>query len=171
MASRPLFARGGTLPFRPARRARWLAAVFVLLTPFAVSAFAVGAAAPSPLSTEFRVIVNASNPVRSLSREDVAAYFLRRRTSWPDGGPVAPVDLPAETAVRDTFSRQILHRTPGAVSAYWVQEIFAGRSEPPPVKNTDAAIVAYVSSTPGAIGYVAAAAVVNGTVHDVAVTP
>ncbi len=136
-----------------------------------MSAFAVGTTAPPHLSTEFRVIVNASNPVRSLSREDVAAFFLRRRTSWPGGGAVAPVDLPAETSVRDTFSRQILHRSPSAVSAYWVQEIFAGRSEPPPVKSSDAAVVAYVSSTPGAIGYVTATVTVNGMVHDVAVTP
>jgi ABC-type phosphate transport system substrate-binding protein len=112
--------------------------------------------------TEYRVIVNPANPIRSLTREDVAAYFLRRRTNWPQGPAVSPVDLAAETSVRDTFSREVLHRTPSAVSAYWVQQIFAGRSEPPPVKDSEAAVVEYVIHTPWAIGYVSVRSVTSG---------
>jgi len=107
-------------------------------------------------ATPYHVIVHSDNPLRELSRDQIAAYFLKRRTTWPNGAPVDPVDLPPDSRARFDFSREVLRRSPNDVSAYWIQEIFAGRTEPPEVKGSDAAVVAYVSSAPGAIGYVSA---------------
>jgi ABC-type phosphate transport system substrate-binding protein len=107
-------------------------------------------------AAEFVVIVNASNPLREISRAQVAAYFLKRRARWPDGNGVDPVDLPPDARARSAFSRDVLRRDPSDVSAFWVQEIFAGRAEPPEIRNSDAAVVAFISATPGAIGYVSA---------------
>jgi hypothetical protein len=109
-----------------------------------------------PPVAEYLVIINANNPLRELSRDQVAAYFLKRRARWPHGAGVDPVDLPPDSPARSAFSRDVLRRSPSDVSSYWVQEIFAGRSEPPEVKTSDAAVVSYVASTPGAIGYVSA---------------
>jgi hypothetical protein len=103
---------------------------------------------------DYFIIVNQGNPVKELSREKVAAYFLKRLASWPNGATVVPVDLPPDSPARGEFSRKILLKSTSAVSAYWIQEIFAGRSEPPEVKNSEAAVISYVAATPGAIGYV-----------------
>ena len=65
-----------------------------------------------------------------------------------------PVDLRPESEARKLFSLDVLRRSPLSVTAYWMQEIFAGRSEPPPVKSSDTAVILFVSTTPGAIGYV-----------------
>jgi hypothetical protein len=67
-----------------------------------------------------------------------------------------------QSEVRRAFSQEVLRRTPGAVRAYWQQAIFSGRSVPPPELDSDAAVVAYVLRSPGAIGYVSAGAAVGG---------
>ena len=45
-----------------------------------------------------------------------------------------------------------------AIESYWRQQIYSGRGVPPPVKATDADVVAFVAANPGGIGYVSAAA-------------
>lgn len=143
-------------------------ALSLLLMP--LSAVTVDASDGRRGDPEFLVIVNASNPLREVSRDQIAAYFLRRRSTWPNGTGVDPVDLPPDSRARSAFSREVLRRSPGDVSAYWVQEIFAGRSEPPLIKNSDAAVISYVSAVPGAIGYVQTTPGVPG-VHVLVVTP
>lgn len=134
------------------------------------SAVTVDASDGRRRDADFIVIVNASNPLRAMSRDRVAAYFLKRRVTWPNGTGVAPVDLPPDSRARSAFSREVLRRSPGDVSAYWVQEIFAGRSEPPQMKNSDAAVISHVSAMPGAIGYVRTVPADPG-IHVLVVTP
>jgi ABC-type phosphate transport system substrate-binding protein len=119
---------------------------------------------------EFIVIVNVNNPLRAMSRSQLAEYFLKRRATWPNGTAVDPVDLPPDSRARSAFFRDVLRRAPNDVSAYWVQEIFAGRSEPPEVKNSEAAVVSHVSAIAGAIGYVTMTPV-DPSVRVLVVTP
>jgi len=102
----------------------------------------------------YRIIVHPTNSVTQLRRAQIRDYFLKRRADWEPGLPAAPVDLTPKLAVRTLFSREILELSPTAVTSYWMQEIFAGSNTPPPVMSTVAAVLAYVASTPGAIGYV-----------------
>jgi ABC-type phosphate transport system substrate-binding protein len=129
-------------------RAAWYAVALVMLGMCAGKPFHAAVEQP------YVVIVNPANPLHELSRDQVAAYFLKQRGAWPNGTFVHPVDLPPDSRTRTVFSRDVLRRAPADISAYWIQEIFAGRSEPPEIKNTDAAVITYVSMTPGAIGYV-----------------
>ena len=132
-------------------RTAWYCVAFVML----------GMCASKPLrpdreraTSPYLVIVDTANPLQELSRDQVASYFLKRRATWPNGTMVHPVDLPPDSPARRAFAREVLRRAPQDISAYWIQEIFAGRSEPPEIKNTDTAVISYVSTTPGAIGYV-----------------
>jgi hypothetical protein len=72
----------------------------------------------------------------------------------PDGSPVLPVDLLQGSPVRASFSKEIHDRGVEAVKAYWQQVIFSGRGVPPPEEESGTAVVEYVRSHPGAIGYV-----------------
>jgi hypothetical protein len=47
----------------------------------------------------------------------------------------------------------VLRKSVAQVLAYWQQQIYAGRAVPPPEKRIDA-VVAFVGSHEGAIGYV-----------------
>lgn len=103
---------------------------------------------------DFQVIVHASSSASDLERAEVARFFLRQSLKWSDGHPVLPVDQSARSPIRDAFSRGVLKQPLPAVETYWQRQIASGRAVPPPVKTSDAEVLAYVASTPGAIGYV-----------------
>ena len=60
------------------------------------------------------------------------------------------------------FSRDVLERDVASVRRYWAQQVFSGRGVPPPEVTSDAEVVKYVASHPGAIGYVAGGADLTG---------
>jgi ABC-type phosphate transport system substrate-binding protein len=128
----------------------------------------------SPLaaqSQEFTVIVNASNPVASLPRDDVAKLFLKKTVSWASGQAVAPVELPPTAKARVEFARDILNKSVGQVKSYWQQQIFSGRDVPPPEKQSENDVVAFVRSNPGAIGYVSKGVQIGRGVKPLTVEP
>jgi ABC-type phosphate transport system substrate-binding protein len=123
---------------------------FLLLTVLLLAAASGGA------ELGFRVVVNEGNPVTSLSREELADLFLKKVSAWREGTLVLPVDQLEETAVRENFNREILHKSNSAVRAYWQQRIFAGRDVPPPERENDGAVLDFVRRNRGAVGYVTA---------------
>ncbi len=129
--------------------------------PFLISllvlADAAGSAEPS-----MRLVVNEANTVSSLSRDDLCDLFLKKVSYWTDGTLVLPVDQIEGAALRDSFNREILRKSGSAVRAYWQQRIFSGRDVPPPEKDDDAAVLAFVRRNRGAIGYVSGHAPMTG---------
>jgi ABC-type phosphate transport system substrate-binding protein len=117
---------------------------------------ALFAAAAHGAEPGFHVMVNEANPVSSLSREELSDLFLKKKSIWPDGSLVLPVDQLEETEVREAFNREIHRKSGSAVRAYWQQRIFSGRDVPPPEKETDANVIVYVRRNRGAIGYISA---------------
>lgn len=118
----------------------------------------------------FLVVVNAGNPVRTLTSDEVSRFFLRKVSTWADGRAVAPVDQEAESETRAVFTDTILRRKLAAVRAYWQQRIFSGRDTPPPIRGSDAEVLRFVAENAGAIGYVSAQAVPDAQVRVVKVT-
>lgn len=102
----------------------------------------------------YRIIVHPKNPEDAVKRAFLAAVFLRKATSWPNGDPVEPVDLPRASSVRAAFSGEVLGRTVAAVKSYWQQIIFSGRGLPPPELDSEEAVVRYVNEHLGGVGYV-----------------
>lgn len=131
-----------------------------LLAGIALSA--APAEAQNAPAVRYKVIVNASNPVKSLTRSQLAAMFLKKVDAWETGALVIPIDQPERAPVRQTFSREVLGKPPAAVKSYWNQLVFSGRSVPPPEKLSDADVVNFVRSTPSAVGYVSAATPTKG---------
>lgn len=122
---------------------------------------ATATAARSPAG--YVVIVHPKRPVARVDRKFLAEVFFRRATRWPDDTPIQPVDLGPESAARGRFSEEVLSRSVSSVQSYWQQRIFSGEGLPPPELPDDGAVVDYVASHPGAIGYVAAGASLDGT--------
>ena len=102
----------------------------------------------------FLVVVNASNPATSISREQLSQIFLKRVERWPNGAPVDPIDLAPSAPPRVAFTTAIHHKAVRAVRTFWQQQIYSGRDVPPPEKETEQDVIAYVRSHPGAVGYV-----------------
>jgi hypothetical protein len=72
------------------------------------------------------------------------------------------VDLAPDAAARARFSQEVLSRSVASMRNYWQQRIFSGQGLPPPELRDDEAVVSYVITHPGAIGYVAAGTPLNG---------
>ncbi|HWE44157.1 MAG TPA: hypothetical protein VG432_16770 [Gemmatimonadaceae bacterium] len=128
----------------------------------------------SPLAAraqDFTVIVNASNPVSSMPRDEVARLFLKKTVAWQSGKTVAPVELPPAAKAREAFARTVLNKSIAQVKSYWQQQIFSGRDVPPPEKRTENDVVAFVRSNPGAIGYVSKGVDIGRGVKALSVSP
>ncbi len=110
----------------------------------------------------FKVIVNNSVSASSLSKKAASDLFLKKTTKWENGAAVLPVDQIDSSSAREGFSKAVHGKTAAAVKSYWNQQIFSGRDVPPVEKKSDAEVLAFVRSTPGAIGYVSDAAAVDG---------
>lgn len=131
-----------------------LALGFLLLAP----AVGIGPGAPSALAADgFVVVVHPSVTGSGIKRSDLAAVFLKKAMRWGSGGNAVPVDQSGTSPVRKAFSEAVIQQPVAQVVQYWQKLMFSSSPlRPPPVKKTDAEVIAFVSTTPGAVGYVSA---------------
>lgn len=92
-----------------------------------------------------------------ITREALARIFLRKQVHWARGLRIQPVNLPVGNPIRRQFSQAILGSPPEGFEDYWRDMYFHGVL-PPHVLSSDDAVVLFVASTPGAIGYVSSCA-------------
>jgi ABC-type phosphate transport system substrate-binding protein len=59
------------------------------------------------------------------------------------------------------FSKLVLGKTIDQIKAYWNYKIFSGLDTPPPVMNTDRAVLDFISENRYAIGYISSATTVD----------
>jgi ABC-type phosphate transport system substrate-binding protein len=102
---------------------------------------------------ELYVVVNATNPVQSLSRSDVIALFTGRARTFPDGGLATPYDHAGKSDARASFYRALTGMELARVNSYWSRLLFTGQVQPPPALANDAAVVARILAEPKALGY------------------
>lgn len=104
-------------------------------------------------SAEIVVVVNAENPVISLSRREVVDLFMGRTQHFPDGSLVLRLDLPPDSKTRSVFYRDLVNKSVAEVNAYWAKLLFTGRASPPQVIEDGANILRTVQANKNAIGY------------------
>lgn len=99
------------------------------------------------------VLVHGEGEGSEMEAMEIRRIFLLRQRYWGDGLPVAPVNLPAASLVRNEFSQLALGQSTRDLAEYWKDLYFHG-TQPPPVLDSEEAVVLYVARTAGAIGYV-----------------
>jgi len=137
-----------------------------VLVSFVLAAGLAVLATSSPAATPFRVIVHHEVKGGKISRAALSSIFLKQAPKWGDGSVIAPVDQSVRSEVRCTFSGDVLLQGIAEVQIYWQRRMSSGVT-PPPVKITDDDVVAFVGSTPGAIGYVSATTALPDTVKTI----
>lgn len=121
----------------------------------------IGVSSPVLAQDGFRIVVNPSNPISSLSRTQVTKLYLDKGT-WDDGAAGAPVDLLPSSPIREGFSKDVLGMPIGAAVDRMRESAKAAGVNPPPALASDREVLAYVRLKPGAIGYVSLGADVTG---------
>jgi hypothetical protein len=109
--------------------------------------FVLAGAAGSASAGDLYVICN---PGVSLQAGDVKDVFLGDK-AFAGSVKLAPAD---NSATQAAFLEKVLKLDAGKYSGIWTKKSFRDGANPPPVKGTDAEVVAYVKQTPGGCGYV-----------------
>ena len=112
--------------------------------------------------TAFVVIAHPEVPTDSVSKKRVSQMLLKQVSRWDGGLSAQPVDLDSKSAVRNAFSRQVHGRSVASIKNFWLRQIFSGSGEPPPEVADDNAVISFVQSHPGGIGYVSSSAKLSG---------
>ena len=107
------------------------------------------------------VIVSPLVSVDTVSSRELAAIYLTQKTLWPGDLPVVPVNREATSSARERFSAAVFDRPPRELAEYWNRLRFQGKL-PPLVQTSDLAVLGFVRSVPGAIGYVSASLPTTG---------
>ncbi len=127
---------------------------------------ALGAAVwSSAQASGFKIIVHPDNPATSLVAKDVSNLLLKKKPRWDENGfrePATPIDLNGNSSTREEFSKAVHGRSVSKIKSYWQRQIFTGTAAPPHEAASDAEVIAFVSSNPGAIGYVSSGARLDG---------
>jgi ABC-type phosphate transport system substrate-binding protein len=134
------------------------------LGAFLVASLGVGHVLPVDAATraDFKLIVHPSVAVTKLTSVALSELFLKKSARWPEGLACVPVDQRPNAAARLAFTEVVHHKSVAAIESYWQKRIFSGQGVPPLVKESDEAVVAFVSGTPGAVGYISAATEAKG---------
>jgi len=75
------------------------------------------------------------------------------KTSWNKNTRVVPVNREASSEERKKFSEQVFNLPPQELGEYWNKLKFQGK-HPPVIQTSDQAVLSFVRSVPGAIGYI-----------------
>jgi ABC-type phosphate transport system substrate-binding protein len=105
-------------------------------------------------AAEVTIIANSSVPESSIDAGTIEKIFLGKKSSWSDGSKIVPVML-ASGPTREAFLSNLVKKNDGDFKSFWMQNVFAGKGTPPQTFDSEADLVNFVSSTSGAIGFVA----------------
>jgi hypothetical protein len=94
-----------------------------------------------------------AHPSVSLSASDVREVFLGEK-QFAGGVKLVPVDNSARQA---DFLSKVMLTDAAKYSTYWIKKSFREGVMAPSSKGSDAEVIAFVKSTPGALGYVSSA--------------
>lgn len=99
------------------------------------------------------VIASTQVPDTTISVEQLADIYTLKRISWANKIQVVPVNREASSAEREKFSETVFKLSTQELKEYWNRLRFQGKL-PPLVQTSDQAVLGFVRSVPGAIGYI-----------------
>jgi hypothetical protein len=100
------------------------------------------------------MIAHADVKYKFLNLNTARAMFGMRQAAWPDGTPVRVFVMPEHYSLHAGFCREILNIYPYQLHQSWNRLVYSGTGQAPTEVASEQEMVAKVSNTPGAIGYV-----------------
>ena len=85
--------------------------------------------------------------------KELADIYVMKKQNWPDGVLIVPVNREVTSVEREAFSQDVFQLSPRRMADYWNRLRFQGKL-PPSVQTSDQAVLNFVRTIPGAIGYV-----------------
>jgi ABC-type phosphate transport system substrate-binding protein len=120
----------------------------IIKTVAVAATIAAGMTAAAPAFAEVVVIVNPKAAEASMSKEQVAQFFLGKSSVK------TPVDQPEDNPVRAEFYKKVTDKDAAQAKALWSKLVFTGKATMPQEVPNSAAVKSAVAANPKAIGYV-----------------
>ena len=106
-----------------------------------------------PAMADVVVVVNPKAAESSMTKDQVAQFFLGKSTS------MSPVDQPESAPIRAEFYKKVTDKEASQVKSLWSKLVFTGKATMPKEAADSAAVKKMVASDPKAIGYIEKSAV------------
>lgn len=106
-----------------------------------------------PAMAEVVVVVNPKAAESSMTKDQVAQFFLGKSTA------LTPVDQPDSAPARAEFYKKVTDKDASQVKALWSKLVFTGKAQMPKEAGDSAAVKKMVAADPKAIGYIEKSAV------------
>ena len=84
-------------------------------------------------STDVAVIVNLSNPVDSISIQELRQIFAGERQSWNGGLPIFALVRAPQAPERDVLLNQVLRMNESEYKQHWIRKIYSGEVQREPL--------------------------------------
>lgn len=110
-------------------------------------------AASMPALAEVVVVVNPKAAETTLSKDQIAQFFLGKSST------MTPVDQPEDAPIRAEFYKKVTDKEASQAKALWSKLVFTGKATPPKEVANSAAVKAAIAANPKAIGYMEKSAV------------
>ena len=120
-----------------------------------ISAIAAAAAlaASVPAMAEVVVVVNPKAAESSMTKDQVAQFFLGKSSA------MTPIDQSEDSPQRAEFYKKVTDKDASQAKALWSKLVFTGKATMPKEVGNSAAVKAAVAANPKAIGYMDKASV------------
>jgi ABC-type phosphate transport system substrate-binding protein len=100
----------------------------------------------------------------AISIKQLADIYSLKKTFWADASPMVPVNREVSSVERTKFSEAVFNLSPQELAEYWNRLTFQGKL-PPLIQTSDQAVLGFVRSVPGAIGYMMLTFFLIGPIH------
>jgi len=107
----------------------------------------------APAMAEVVVVVNPKAAESSMTKDQVAQFFLGKSSA------MTPVDQPDSAPVRAEFYKKVTDKDASQVKSLWSKLVFTGKATMPKEVADSAAVKKAVAADPKAIGYIEKSAV------------
>ncbi|RNF31988.1 hypothetical protein NM04_04255 [Massilia aurea] len=117
------------------------------------AACAAAGFAAVPALAQVVVVVNPKAAESSMTKEQVAQFFLGKSTA------MTPIDQPDGAPLRADFYKKVADKDAAQAKALWSKLVFTGKATMPKEVADSAAVKAAIAANPKAIGYIDKSAV------------
>lgn len=99
------------------------------------------------------IIANSSVPVSQINIGQLKDIYLLNKHQWSDGSSIVIINRPSISEIRHRFEDEILGTTPKKYALHIEKKHYLG-VKLPIIQESTQAVIAFVQSVPGAIGYI-----------------
>ena len=100
------------------------------------------------------IITNKSVTKERISKDKIRDVFLGKIVKWDDGSKINIAVFDKQNELHKEFVKEYTQKSTSQFEKWWRKMVFTGQGTMPKSFESDEAIIEYIKSTEGAVGYI-----------------